>query len=338
MNINDLKTAISQLNLDDLNDLTIFIQNTILSTPKTLNLDAYLSNGLICPNCGSIDCVKNGKVRLKQRFICKDCSKTFGLNSNFVTHKSKLSTEQWYKYIECMVNGHSIRKSAEITEVCVKTSFYMRHKILNALDTFTDKNSVSGNVEMDETFLAESFKGNHNKSGFQMPRASRKRGKEVTKRGISSEQICICTAMDKNDNIIMEVVCRGRVTSENLNKMYAGHVTEGSTVCTDSLSSYRKLSKNLNLKHKPIASGKHSNGMFNLARINSLHSRFKTWLRHFNGVSTKFLSNYLTWFKWVESVKGFREESKADKLWGAATVKVVDVRIRRIRGRERVFV
>jgi len=36
---------------------------------------------------------------------------------------------------------------------------------------------VDGVVEMDETFVAESFKGNHKKSGFSMPRHARKRAK-----------------------------------------------------------------------------------------------------------------------------------------------------------------
>jgi transposase-like protein len=187
---------------------------------------------------------------------------------------------------------------------------------------------------MDETFVAESFKGNHIKSGFLMPRKSRKRGKEVKKRGISSEQVCIATAIDKNDNTIIEMVCRGRVSSKKLNELYSGHVAEGSVVTTDSLSGYKNLSKNLKLKHKPILSGKHSNGVFNLARINSLHNKFKTWIRRFNGVSTKFLPNYLKWFKWLESVRGCLDESKIDKMWGASMGKLVDVRIRTIRERE----
>lgn len=65
---------------------------------------------------------------------------------------------------------------------------------------------VDGVVEMDETFVAESFKGNHKKSGFSMPRKIHKRGKEIKKRGISNEQICVATAIDRNNNIILEMV------------------------------------------------------------------------------------------------------------------------------------
>ena len=60
---------------------------------------------------------------------------------------------------------------------------------------------VDGIVEMDETFVAESFKGNHKKSGFKMPRPTRKRGKRVKKCGISNEQVCIATAIDRSGNL-----------------------------------------------------------------------------------------------------------------------------------------
>jgi transposase-like protein len=160
----------------------------------------------------------------------------------------------------------------------------------------------------------------------------------VTKRGLSKQQICIGTAIDKNNNIIMEMTCRGRVTSKKLNDLYSGYIAEDSIICTDSLSSYKTLSRTLNLKHKPIASGKHSNGMYNLSRINSLHSKFKTWIRRFNGVSTKFLPNYLKWFKWLEQAKNLREDIKADKMFNDAMTKMIDVRINTIRQREIIFI
>ena len=50
---------------------------------------------------------------------------------------------------------------------------------------------VDGVVEMDETFIPLSYKGNHKKSGFVIPRPSRKRCKQIKKRGISNEQVCI---------------------------------------------------------------------------------------------------------------------------------------------------
>ncbi|MDF2989023.1 MAG: putative transposase [Eubacterium sp.] len=66
------------------------------------------------------------------------------------------------EYAKCMIMGYSIRKSAEIIGVCVKTSFFMRHKLLDAIRTYMGMGRLQGIVEMDETFFAESFKDNHN--------------------------------------------------------------------------------------------------------------------------------------------------------------------------------
>ena len=57
---------------------------------------------------------------------------------------------------------------------------------------------------MDETFLPESFNGNHKKSGFAMPRKSRKRGKQVKKRGISNEQFCMARAMIEKEILFLK--------------------------------------------------------------------------------------------------------------------------------------
>lgn len=339
MTINSIKSILTEFNNVQLDEISSYILEVISNKKEEkYSLTAHINNGIICPKCGSTKCVKNGMEKDKQRFICKECSKSFRTTTGSAISSTKLENEKWIEYIKCMINGKSIRKSAEIVGVCVKTSFYMRHKVLDAIKAYEDRGKVSGIVEMDETFLAESYKGNHKKSGFKIPRKSRKRGKEVTKRGISREQICIGTAIDKNGNIIMEMTCRGRITSKKLDQLYNGNVPEGTTICTDSYSSYKTLSRKLKLKHKQIPTGKHSDGIFNLSSINSLHSRFKTWIRKFNGVSTKFLPNYLTWFKWLEKTKGMKEAVRPEQMWNDAMAKQVDVRIEILRQREPVWV
>ena len=140
-----------------------------------------------------------------------------------------------------------------------------------------------------------------------MPRESRKRGKQVKKRGISNEQVCIGTGIDNDGRVIMEMVCTGRITSEKLEKLYDGHLCTGTIIITDSLSSYELLSKKLKLRHKQIPAGKH-------------------------------LVNYLVWFKWLEVVKGSQETAKPNMMWKDSMAKPVDVRIGTIREREPVWV
>lgn len=102
------------------------------------------------------------------------------------------------EYAKCMILGFSIRKSAITCEISVKTSFYMRHRILDAI------------------------------------RKSRKRVKEVKKRGISSEQICISTAIDRSNIIAMEMFTKGRMKTSDLERLHVGRLDTESVICTDS--------------------------------------------------------------------------------------------------------
>ena len=59
-----------------------------------------------------------------------------------------------------MILGLSIRKCAKEVGVGVKTSFYMRHRILNVINLSLKNDKVEGIVEVDDYFVKESFEGN----------------------------------------------------------------------------------------------------------------------------------------------------------------------------------
>ena len=57
-----------------------------------------------CPHCQSTDVVKNGNRRGVQRFMCKECKRTFTYSTNTIVYKSSKSIEVWKKYCECFLN------------------------------------------------------------------------------------------------------------------------------------------------------------------------------------------------------------------------------------------
>ena len=150
------------------------------------------------------------------------------------------------------LKGYSIRKSAEEVEINIATSFYWRRKILNCISEFLGIGSVDGVVKADEVFFAYSYKGTKPKN---MTRPSRKRGKQVKKRGISIEQVCVATALDREGNLIIELLCTGRMTSNELKRLYNNRIGEDSILCTDSHKSYIQFAKDMELEHKKIKRG-----------------------------------------------------------------------------------
>ncbi|ERJ11855.1 IS1595 family transposase [Haloplasma contractile] len=196
------------------------------------------------------------------------------------------------------------------------TAFYWRQKILDAIKQFVRRGDVDGLVEAGETFFLESFKRQHKKNKqFKMPRKVHKRGGQARTRGISKEYVCVSTAIDRKGNIIVEMTNKGRVSSDNLKRLYKHHSEEESIVCTDSHRSYDRLTKDLKLTHVKLKGSKIKEGIYHIQRVNSFYSKLKKWIGRFNGVSTKHVSNYLGWFKWLEIFKEEKEKVKMRYLF-----------------------
>jgi hypothetical protein len=104
-------------------------------------------------------------------------------------------------------------------------------KIHDCLKSFFGVGSVEGVIEADEVFFSENFKGTE---PTKMPRKPHKRGKQVKKSGISNEQVFIATAVDRQGNLIMDLLCKGRMTHKELERLYNGRVGNNSILCTDS--------------------------------------------------------------------------------------------------------
>ena len=309
----DMKDMIKNLNKDELRDLISLAQGVLSGLFNSDEIkdsikESRFAKGYECPKCQCKDVNKNGKSRGRQRYICKRCRTTFDEMSFSPFSNTNLSLNKWLKYCELMILGLSIRKCAEEVGVCVKTSFFMRHRILDVINISLKNDTVEGIVEVDECFLKESFKGNHSKSSsFVMPRKFKQRGKgkyEKNKRGISKEQVCIETAIDRKGNILIGAVCKGRITKKDIVKFFDGKLGEDVTFCTDSHKSYPKIDTELKVNLKQVQSGKQMlDSVYHLQHINSLHSMFKRWITPFNGVSTKYLNNYLAWFKFLQLSK-----------------------------------
>ena len=295
--------------------------------PKGMEMLIDTYNGLLTSiiRKHSKDVNKNGKSNGRQRYICKRCRTSFDEFTMSPFSNTKLGLDKWIKYCELMILGLSIRKCAEEVGVGVKTSFYMRHRILDVINLSLKNDKVEGIVEVDECFIKESFKGNHSKSTtFVIPRNPRKRGKgknDKKKRGISKEQICIETAIDRKGNILMGAVCNGRITTNQIVNFFDDKICEDATFCVDSHKSYMGIKDKLNIELKQVPRGKSMiDSVYHLQHINALHSSFKRWLMTFNGVSTKYINNYLAWFKFLQlSKKNKKNDRIKDMLVNVAT-------------------
>lgn len=129
--------------LDIIGKLTVAEQEslkTMLLSPafvKSLNIEDFVAkerfaNGRVCPLCGCIHVVRNGHRKDgTQRYVCKDCGKSFVIATNSIVSGTRKDLSVWEQYIDCMMNGLSIRKTAVACGIHRNTAFLWRHKILD---------------------------------------------------------------------------------------------------------------------------------------------------------------------------------------------------------------
>jgi transposase-like protein len=122
--------------------------------------DKRFAKGFNCAHCNGSSVVRFGKYNGSQCYKCKDCGKTF----SDLTKSPLQGThypEKWIKFIDCMLEGMSLRKASELLGVHHVTLFYWRHKVLFALEQMTIEH-FEGILEMDETYFLHSQKGQRN--------------------------------------------------------------------------------------------------------------------------------------------------------------------------------
>ena len=308
--LNELLKIVKSLSQQEKAELIAFLSS---DTPSSANCESgfnFIKQTYSCPHCKSNKIVKNGFRNSIQRFICKDCNKSFTVRTNTITEHSKKSFETWSKFIECMMNSFTVRRSAEICGINKDTAFIWRHKVLDALQNMQNSVELNGVVEADETFFALSFKGNHKKSTtFTMPRKAHKRGKDIHTRGLSHEQVCVPCAVNCNGLSIAKITNLGRVGAKDIHHAFDNRIEPNSILCTDAIACYNDLVRTEKLELIQLKTGKSKLGIYHIQHINSYHSMLKNFMIRFHGVATKYLNNYLIRHNFLNYAK----ESYAEK-------------------------
>ena len=289
----DFTKALNVLKDFSKEDLLI-IFNTIMESAQSTD---HKSEMCSCPYCSGNNVIRYGKKHGKQRFLCKDCDKTFVTTTNTVMSMSHQNAAVWEGMIEDTVNGNALSYSEKRLGVSHQVAFNMRHKILLELET---RNSAEPTLldevsELDETFVLECYKGK--KLPDAIGRPARKHGAKAQKRGISNEYVCICTGAQRKSNVVIKSVNRAKPSSEEIAEVFAGHIADGALLLTDGLRSYGILESLADCSIKNVEDEKTS--FYNLNTVNNLHSVIKKQYEFYRGVATKYINRYCTLFKYM---------------------------------------
>lgn len=249
----------------------------------------------VCPKCQAQRVVRNGQADGLQRYKCRSCGVTFnaltGTPLARLRHRSK-----WVEQAKAMDEGMSVRKAAARMGVHRTTAFRWRHRFL-ALPREVKAVKLAGVAEADETYVLRSYKGQRHKLLTEQTRKSRHRGGKAAKRGLSTEQVPILVLRNRagqTTDHVLEAANKRCVTA-----VLQPALAEDAVLCTDGSGMLAKVAIELGIEHHAVNTlrGEHTRGAWHIQNVNAYHSRFKQWMRRFNGVATSYLPNYLGWFR-----------------------------------------
>ena len=257
-------------------------------------IEATIDDDRKCRHCGAPRAISRGKARGLRRYQCKTCNRTFNAATGTVLqgiHKK----EKLLAYASCISEGCTIKDSAARCGMSIPTAFYWRHRFLD--QQTHKKQNFAGIVEVDETFFLESRKGNRN-----LNRKARKRGGKASKRGLSSEQVPVLVIVDRSGTTASTVL--PAVNAETLRNAIEPIVTSDILLVSDGNNAYPPCAAAMGVRHEALnlSKGKRVRGPIHIQTVNNRHSRLKRFLTRYNGVSTKYLQNYLRWFERIELV------------------------------------
>lgn len=257
-----------------------------------------------CPHCGGSRYYRFGRDKGAQRFRCHDCGRTFTEYTGTWQsglHRRDLAS----RYMSLMSQNKSLDKISSELRINKKTAFDWRHKILGTFRQDRGE-SFEGIVESDETFLYESEKGSRN-----LKRPARKRGGSGQK-GITDKLVAVIVTADRRHSLNITSCGAGRLTKEMVSGSLVTPLPASTTLCSDGHTSYKGYASDIKIRHVVLRADirqRVRQGVYHIQHVNSMHARLKRWIRAcFCGVSTKYLQNYLNWFKVIETNLKFKRD------------------------------
>lgn len=313
-------------------DLKSYQQNKVLeflnvfSAINLIDTDLIAGKDMCCKNCGSTFFVKNGTYKRKtnskksQRYKCKNCGSTQFEDGDTALYNIKMK-EKWVDFVYLMFDEKepmSIASISKATNISERTGFRWRHKFLASLNQVRQL-STEKEQEIDEVYFPFIVKGTIGKEKFKEYISgdhennieTELREKEKVMEDDKYQVIFLCrhNRMGDFDFDPIKIQKKGIVAKADLKRVMEKFDLAGTTVLTDrepSMIAYMKTLENVNhltFKSSDLKKGILENKTVHNNNINSMMSHLRFWLKSFHGVSTKYLENYLKWFRFRKLFK-----------------------------------
>src|SRR6266404_526317 len=210
-----------------------------------------------CPQCDSDKVTYLAKQR---RWKCygKHPKPQFSLKTGTIFEDSPLGLDKWLSAAWLIVNAKNGISSYEIHRalgVTQKSAWFMLHRIRLAMQRGTFSKPLSGEVEVDETFIGGKARNMHRGD----------RARKIHGTG-GSGKVAVMGLLERHGEVRTMVV--SNVRRKSLHSEVSKHVEAGSTVDSDALRSYDQLENEfvhnvINHSEEYVRGHIHTNGIEN---------------------------------------------------------------------------
>ncbi len=251
-------------------------------------------DGPFCPHCGATDVTKlQGKSTRPGVHKCKSkgCRKQFTVTVGTIFERSHIPIRDWVIAFHMMcaskkgISAHQLHRMLGVT---YKTSWFMCHRIREAMRMEPEAGCLSGVVEADECYVG----GKPRHGG---PKGKGQKQKRLYGRGTDKQAVMVL--VERNGRAIATPIYTA--SSAELKKPILEYVAKSATIMTDELPAYQGIGKSFEGGHKTVNHGdkKYARYEENLAiHSNTAESFFALMKRGhygtFHKLSKKHINRY----------------------------------------------
>lgn len=275
---------------------------------------------LKCPRCQSQNVSSWGVYHRRpglQRYMCKNCKRTFNDLTNTILSGSKLSLCHWILATFLLCLSCSSRRICRELGVHIRTAYRWCWWLRNIALSYEVHRQLSGTVEADEIYHTAGNKGQAKRGGTkQLNRPPRSRGKKQGPgRGhYDKDAPCIIAWVSRAGYTILQVV--KDFTGKTVRKAANLAVKAGSRVYTDSAKSYQTL---VGYTHEFVNHSKeYVRGDVHENRAECLFSLLRPFLSVFRGIGKHNLPGYIGFFQFLRNFHQLNAFQQAEKILYAA--------------------
>ena len=241
------------------------------------------AGGKFCPLCGNADEKKIGTLTGTNTHKCYACRKRFSIKVGTIFQDTKLPLRTWFAAI-WMITNHpkGIASTTLATDLGItqKSAWFVLHRLRHAARTDSFNAPLSGEVEVDETFMG----------GKETNKPKSKRVKH-TGHGADGKTI-VLGFKQRNGEVRAGVI--DNVRSGTLHPIVTQNVAEGSTVYTDEHSGYGTLRYFYDHQRVSHSKGEYVRGKASTNGIESIWALFKRqYVGTHHWISPKHMDAYL---------------------------------------------